>query len=152
MRSRELHLITVLWQYSRALSTKALWGLGSVSRVIVAISTRQYKGMVTPATLYLSHPGSAESPVLDKRQKHRIATDTPAMLRLLQPFVPGYLHVRILDVSKDGLRVASSVPLEPGATVHIRLAKSAVIAEVRHCTAGPDGFQAGLQLDSVTPL
>ena len=74
------------------------------------------------------------------------------MLRMLQPFVPGYIAVRVVDVSKEGLRITAPTALEPGALVHLGMRNSAVIAEVRHCSASPEGFLAGLAVDSVTKL
>jgi hypothetical protein len=103
---------------------------------------------VTPVTLYRT----AQQDIIDRRDKRRVQTDDPALLRLLKPFVPGHLSVRIVDVSKDGLRISTQTALEPGSLVHLRMRNSAVIAEVRHCSASPDGFLAGLQVDSVTKL
>jgi anti-sigma factor RsiW len=82
-----------------------------------------------------------------ERRKHpRIPTDQPARLRVLQPVVLSQENVRILDTSRQGLRLATKRPIDLGALVQIRLKNVVILAEVRHCHRHGDVYHAGVAI------
>ncbi len=82
----------------------------------------------------------------ERRKYPRIPTNDPARLRVLQPVVLEPENIRILDTSREGMKLATQRPLETGALVQIRLNNLVIMAEVRHCTRQGDGYQAGVEI------
>jgi hypothetical protein len=87
----------------------------------------------------------------DKRREPRIATNEAGVLQKINPFSPDRLDVRILDVSKEGMRVAGPNSLEPGTSVKVRLRGMIAFGEVRHCRMVGGAYQAGIQLHDAIP-
>src|ERR1700733_2239329 len=51
--------------------------------------------------------------VIEKRSEPRVPTDDPASMRILHPFMAERFAIRVLNVSKNGLKLSSSVRLRP---------------------------------------
>jgi hypothetical protein len=87
----------------------------------------------------------------DKRKDRRISTDDSALLRVLSPLSFDKLEVRILDVSRGGLKVQVPISLSIGTIVQIPLRKTVAFGEVRYCIPAGNEFHAGVQVhDSLT--
>jgi hypothetical protein len=93
-----------------------------------------------------THPSRPEH-----RKHQRVPTDDPAVIKLIYPVISGPLTARVLDVSKEGLRVRLSVRLQPGTTVQIQMERVIVFAEVRYCLQVEWSFEAGVQIQDVFP-
>ncbi len=89
----------------------------------------------------------------ERRKEYRLTVDEPASMRQLSPLLAVRWEVRILDVSKNGMRIEVPERLDPGTVVQIRLLKSSTIitAEVRHCQSMGDGYQVGVEIQDVFP-
>jgi hypothetical protein len=87
----------------------------------------------------------------DQRRHHRIPTDAPALIKLIHPSRSEPLVARILDVSKEGLKVRLSHRLLPGVTVEIQMERTIVFAEVRYCIEVGGSFEVGVQIQDVIP-
>ncbi len=85
----------------------------------------------------------------EKRSEPRVPTDDPASLHILSPLIDERFAIRVLDVSRNGLKLSSPVRLQPGMLVQVRIRNIIAIGEVRHCTNVGDGFRAGVHLDDV---
>jgi len=107
--------------------------------------TRQYLGELSR----LSRSQSAHS--AEKRKYARFPTDDLAEIKLIYPNVSEPLSIRVLDVSKEGLKVRLSHPLLTGITVEVRTLHALVFAEVRYCVEVGDFFEAGVQIQDVIP-
>jgi hypothetical protein len=92
----------------------------------------------------LGHPSPAE-----RRKSQRVPTDDPARIKLLYPAISEALPARILDVSKDGMKVELSQVLEPGATIEVLFKRFVAIAEVRYSIRVGDGYHCGVQIQDV---
>ena len=82
----------------------------------------------------------------DKRRYPRVATDEAASLQLLAPFSKENWDVRVVDVSKGGVRVFTPQPLTPDTLIRLKMKSSVACGDVRHCLATPEGFYAGVRL------
>jgi hypothetical protein len=88
----------------------------------------------------------------EKRKGPRVATDDPAVLAVLEPRQSNRIKMRIIDASKDGLKLLLPVELIRGAVVQIHVRDLFIMAEVRYCLpAGPALFHAGVQIQDVFP-
>ena len=67
-------------------------------------------------------------------------------MRVLRPELSGSLPVRILDVSKDGLKVLVSRALDPGSLVQIRREDTVIIGEVRYSISVGEAHHAGVHI------
>jgi hypothetical protein len=85
----------------------------------------------------------------ERRTRARFPTDDAARMEVVQPLGAKAAEVRILDVSKDGLKLRVPDSLRPGSIVQIYLKSALVVAEVRYCVQADLGFYAGVQLQSV---
>ena len=82
----------------------------------------------------------------EKRRYPRVATDEPATIQVLNPFMGEAWDVRIVDVSKGGLRTHTPKPLEPGSLIKVKMQFSVACGDVRYCVPGDKGFYAGVRL------
>jgi anti-sigma factor RsiW len=87
----------------------------------------------------------------EKRRHLRVATDDPAALTVLQLEPAPRLKTRILDASKQGLRLLVPHDLMRGAVIQIHVRDLFILAEVRHCRAVGQAFHAGVQIQDVFP-
>jgi hypothetical protein len=88
----------------------------------------------------------ADSARMEKRREPRIATDDAGVLQTINPFSPHHVHIRILDISKGGMRVSAPNSLERGTMVKVRLKGTISFGVVRHCRAVSGSYQAGIQV------
>lgn len=87
----------------------------------------------------------------ERRQSQRIPTNDPARIKLLHPTVSQPLPARILDVSKDGMKVEVACALEPGTIVEVLFKRFLAITEVRYCVQIGEMFHAGVLIQDVFP-
>ena len=88
-------------------------------------------------------------PGLERRREPRISTDDPASMQVLNPLLEGRFMIRVLDVSKNGLKLSCSTRLQRGTLVQVYIKNIVAMGEVRHCVQIGDEFHAGVQLDDV---
>jgi anti-sigma factor RsiW len=92
----------------------------------------------------MAHPSPAE-----RRKNHRVPTDDPARIKLLYPAISEALPARILDVSKEGMKVELSHILEPGATIEVLFKRFVAIAEVRYSIQVGEVYHCGVLIQDV---
>ena len=88
-------------------------------------------------------PGQSLRPS-ERRRGVRFPVDTPATCIIAGSSAVD--DVRILDVSKDGMKIQIREFCKPGAILAIRLRNVTVIAEVCYCTPAKVGFHAGIRI------
>jgi hypothetical protein len=82
----------------------------------------------------------------DKRRYPRVVTNEGAALQVINPFSVDTWDVRIVDVSKGGLRTYTSNSLMPGSLIKIKMRYSVACGDVRYCVPADDGFYVGVRL------
>lgn len=87
----------------------------------------------------------------DRRREVRYRTNQAGTLTEINPVTFGTTPVRVKDVSRGGLKVCLCRLLYPGATVHVRVGKIVVVAEVRYCVQVTETYVAGLAIVDVIP-
>jgi hypothetical protein len=85
---------------------------------------------------------------VERRQDVRIATDEPARMKVLQPLGPS-AEIRVLDVSRSGLKISVPEMLEPGTVIQIHMKNAIAFAEVRYSFQCGDDFHAGVRFQDV---
>jgi len=81
----------------------------------------------------------------ERRRHPRIATNDTASLEVVRPFSSFPMDVRILNVSKSGLKLSASESIDPGALVRVHIKGHPVMAEVRYCIPVGREFHAGIK-------
>jgi PilZ domain len=84
-----------------------------------------------------------------KKKNPRIPTDDPAVLRILHPVILDPIQTRVLDASKEGIKLEVPKQLDVGALVQVRLQTLVLIGEVRHCQPFAAAFHAGVHIREV---
>jgi hypothetical protein len=100
----------------------------------------------------LSRLGRVQQQALEgaeRRRGGRVPTDDPAFMQVLNPLATNRVEVRVLDVSRDGLKLRVPEFLPPGSVIQVRMENSIALGEVRYCRALQAGFDAGVQLQDV---
>ena len=82
----------------------------------------------------------------DKRRHPRVVTNEPATIQVINPFCIDIWDVRIVDVSKGGLRTYTPKSLMPGSLIKVRMQYSVACGDVRYCVPADNGFYAGVRL------
>ncbi len=85
----------------------------------------------------------------ERRRNVRVATGSPAGLTVLNPPQPGCKDVTILDVSRDGLKLAVPDEILRGTIVQVHMADLFIMAEVRYCRQAGEAFHVGVLIQSV---
>ncbi len=85
----------------------------------------------------------------ERRSSPRIPSNESTSLHVFNPLSAARLGVRILDVSKHGLKLHVPEFLAPGTVVQIHLATSVALGEVRYCLPAGAGFYVGVRLEDV---
>jgi len=96
----------------------------------------------------------AESPEYkgpEQRKSPRLETDDPAVLTLIKPDRPSRVGIRILDASREGLKLSTPCALETGSFVQVHVRELFILAEVRYCIPAGEVFYAGVQIYDVFP-
>ena len=99
-----------------------------------------------PLTTGTNPARSIRSTSEESRRYPRFETDGTAAMTVLQPLCAVESEVRVLNVSKGGLKLGVSERLDPGSLVQIRIKDSFAVAEVRYCVRANQGFHIGVQL------
>ena len=87
----------------------------------------------------------------EQRKQLRVATDDAAVLTVLKPERSPRLKMRILDASKDGLKLLLPSELMRGALVQLHVRDRFIMAEVRYCRPAGKAFHVGVQIHDVFP-
>ncbi|HEY2844797.1 MAG TPA: PilZ domain-containing protein [Bryobacteraceae bacterium] len=85
----------------------------------------------------------------ERRRDRRVFSEDQAIMQILSPLSFGRVGIRVVDVSKNGLKLLVPEFLQQGTMVQIRMVHSIMLAEVRHCRKAGEGFHAGVQLQDV---
>ena len=85
----------------------------------------------------------------ERRRDARVETNDQAFMQILSPLSFGRVQIRVMDVSKNGLKLLVPEFLQQGTMVQIRMRQAIMLAEVRHCRKAEAGFHAGVQLQDV---
>jgi hypothetical protein len=88
----------------------------------------------------------------EKRREHRFVTNESAVLQVTNPLSHEHLEVRLLDVSKNGLRLFVQVDVLPGSHVMVRMKDNLAFGEARYCVTAPEGFFVGVKLSDFIPV
>ena len=85
----------------------------------------------------------------EKRREHRIPAADQASMKMVYP-EPGHrLDIKVIDVSRSGLKLCVPRFVAPGAVVQIQLPNLIATAEVRYCVRAGDEFHAGVEIQDV---
>ena len=87
----------------------------------------------------------------ERRRHPRVSADDPASVKLLNPPWSGPLEARVLDISREGLKLRVAEFLNPGSLVQIRLKGTVAFGEIRHCRPVDTFFDVGVWLRDVFP-
>jgi hypothetical protein len=85
----------------------------------------------------------------ENRKSVRVPTDDLAVLTVLRPEPSGHIDTRVLDTSKEGLKLFIPRELLKGTLVQIHLRDLFILAEVRYCRSFGAGFHAGVLIQDV---
>lgn len=93
---------------------------------------------------YEAHISISDAGRNGMRRSPRFPVNFPGQLFSAQAHA---MPITIVDISRDGLGVEVSVPLESGQPIAISTGSVFVFAIVRHCRPGPQGlFRAGVEM------
>src|SRR5258708_1587971 len=80
----------------------------------------------------------------ERRKNPRMATNDPAVLIVLKPELSTRTRVRILNASREGMKLEVPFELMRGMVVQVNVRDLFILAEVRHCRPVGVGFHAGV--------
>jgi hypothetical protein len=83
---------------------------------------------------------------LNRRRHARYPVEEEVMLAILNPFVPGGMPARTVDIARNGIGLVVSEFVSRFSLVEIRSANTVLFGEVRHCSAVEDGFRLGVAI------
>jgi len=86
---------------------------------------------------------------LERRREPRISTNDPASMHVLNPLMEGRFVVRVLDVSRNGMKLSAPMHLHRGTLVQIYIKNIVAMGEIRHCGEIDGEFHAGVYFDDV---
>jgi len=84
----------------------------------------------------------------ERRREVRVPTSDTASVQVISPPTRESLDVRVLDVSRNGLKISTSKFLKAGVILRVQLRNAWIVGEVRYCVATDDGFCVGLYIQN----
>jgi hypothetical protein len=87
----------------------------------------------------------------ENRRSPRAETDDPAVLTILKPEGSSRAKIRVLNASKEGLKLQVASQLMTGAFVQVHVRDLFVLAEVRYCIPAGKAFHSGVLIHDVFP-
>jgi hypothetical protein len=97
-------------------------------------------------------PGSTGgSGARDARREGRYIVDEAASMTVLHPLSQDRTDIRIIEVSKRGLKLLVPRFLQSDSIIQVRVPGAIALGEVRYCAPAPEGFYAGLSIQDVVP-
>ena len=88
----------------------------------------------------------------EKRREPRFVTNEPAVMQSLNPLRLGITPVRVLDVSRQGLKLRIGRQFLTGSEIQVKLKDLFVLGEVRYCVQVGSYFLAGILVEDVLRL
>lgn len=85
----------------------------------------------------------------ENRRNPRVPTNDPATLTELKQDRSPRIKVRIVDTSKEGMKLQVPHELMAGTVVQVRLRDLFILAEVRYCISAGKLFHAGVHIQDV---
>jgi hypothetical protein len=85
----------------------------------------------------------------ENRRSRRVATNDLAVLTVLKPEPSVRVKIRIVDASKEGLKLLVPRELMRGAIVQVHVHGFFILAEVRYCIPAGTDFHSGVQIQDV---
>jgi hypothetical protein len=87
----------------------------------------------------------------ENRKSPRTATNDSAVLTVLKPERSVRTEIRIVNTSKEGMRLAVPRELMTGSIVQVHVRDVFILAEVRYCNRGDSSYYAGVRIHDVFP-
>jgi len=84
---------------------------------------------------------------LERRSEARVAEDSPARVKVLDPMVslgPSF-QGRVVDTSCKGLKICAPRSILQGSVVQVRYRDRIVLAQVKYCLQAGDEFHVGVR-------
>src|SRR5947209_8005181 len=92
-------------------------------------------------------------PQTERRKERRIPVNLRASMRIMDAFFAEKIPVRVLDMSRGGLRILCSVALAPETRVNVQTGKYRIYGIIRHCTVIDEfSYSCGVQIQKREPL
>jgi hypothetical protein len=88
---------------------------------------------------------------VERRREDRILCDDSGQMQAFSPFSFEKLQVRIMDISRNGLKVRSPQLVGRGTIVQVLVPKAIILGEVRYCVPAGSEFYAGIQIQDILP-
>jgi hypothetical protein len=87
----------------------------------------------------------------ENRKSPRVPTDDPAVLTVLKPDRSPRIKMKLVDASKEGLKLQVPNHLMIGTIVQVHVRDLFILAEVRHCRRVGTSYHAGVKIHDVFP-
>lgn len=88
----------------------------------------------------------------ENRRSLRVATDEPAVLTMLKPEQRARTRIRIVDASRQGLKLVVPGELMRGAIVQVHVHRFFILAEVRYSMPVDGNFHCGVEIQDIFRL
>lgn len=118
---------------------------------IRACSSCSSQLQVVRAAIDRETAGSGEQRRLyvERRKSVRVLTDNPAVVTVLRPEPSSHKNSRILDASREGMKLLVPCQMMMGAVVQVHVCHLFILAEVRYCRPVGEAFHAGVLIQDV---
>jgi hypothetical protein len=87
----------------------------------------------------------------ENRKSPRVATDDAAVLTVMKPERSARIEIKVVNTSKEGLRLLVPRELMTGTIVQVHVRELFMLAEVRYCIPAGASFYAGVRIQDVFP-
>lgn len=86
----------------------------------------------------------------ERRRQHRFFSESPATIQSLSPLDLHTSEVNVVDLSENGVKLASAERIGVGSIVRIRLGTAFILGEVRFCIPVGANFHVGVRIHDVS--
>jgi hypothetical protein len=85
----------------------------------------------------------------EKRREHRYPVNETGIVYAVAPLKRDRVAVRVIDMSRNGLKLQVATPIDPGTEIQVMLQDLFVLGEVRYCRGADGCFHLGMLVKDV---
>ena len=112
----------------------------------------QLASNILPFGIPIDTTQPSNPPGAERRRERRFVTNDPAIIHSLNSLSPDFTAVKVLDVSRQGLKLRIGRQFLTGSEIQVKFKDLFVLGEIRYCVQVGSLFLVGILVEDVLRL
>ena len=137
------------WESATICSGVLLWGMYDHDTNLERYIQEHVASNVLPVGSPIGTTQPNNPPGAERRRVRRLVTNDPAIIHSLNSLSPDFTAVKVLDVSRQGLKLRIGRQFLTGSEIQVKLKDLFVLGKIRYCVQVGSCFLAGILVEDV---